>query len=113
MKLLDGTELADYIKERQAKQVRNLRQSWQVAPKLVIIQTVDDPVIDMYVRMKRRDGDDIGVEVEVLRPTAEQVIDTIGTLNADSSAHGIIVQLPLVEGVAIENVLNGPKPVIR
>ena len=106
MKLLDGTELADYIKERQAKQVRNLRQSWQVAPKLVIIQTVDDPVIDMYVRMKRRYGDDIGVEVEVLRPTAEQVIDTIGTLNADSSAHGIIVQLPLVEGVAIENVLN-------
>ena len=54
MKSLNGTELADYIKERQAKQVRALRQSWRVIPKLAIIQTVDNTVIDTYVRMKQR-----------------------------------------------------------
>ena len=85
MKLLDGTELADYVKERQAKQVRNLRQSWATAPKLAIIQTVDDPVIDTYVRMKRRYGQDVLVDVDVHRPSPDQIFDTIASLNDDGS----------------------------
>ncbi len=106
VKLLDGTELADYIMERQAKQVRNLRQSWNTAPKLAIVQTVDDPVIDTYVRMKQRYGIDIAVDVDVLRPTSATIVDTIAVLNNDPLVHGIIIQLPLVDGVDIETVLN-------
>src|SRR5688572_26060554 len=85
VKLLDGTELADYVKERQAKQVRNLRQEFRVAPKLAIIQTVDDPVIDMYVRMKRRYGEDILVDVEVHTPALNEIAQTIDALNQDAS----------------------------
>lgn len=106
MKLLNGSELADYVKERQAKQVRNLRQSWNIAPKLAIVQTVDDAVIDTYVRMKRRYGEDILVDVEVYRPAIADVLSTIDTLNQDGSVHGIIVQLPLVTGINIDDVLN-------
>jgi methylenetetrahydrofolate dehydrogenase (NADP+)/methenyltetrahydrofolate cyclohydrolase len=40
MKLLSGSELAGFIKERQAKQVRALRQTWNVFPKLAIVMTV-------------------------------------------------------------------------
>ncbi|MES2876741.1 MAG: bifunctional 5,10-methylenetetrahydrofolate dehydrogenase/5,10-methenyltetrahydrofolate cyclohydrolase [Patescibacteria group bacterium] len=107
MRILDGTELADYVKERQAKQVRNLRQAAGIAPKLAIIQTVDDPVIDMYVRMKRRYGQDILVDVDIHRPTsADEVTATIQSLNQDSSVHGIIVQLPLAQGIDIDTVLS-------
>lgn len=106
MKLLDGTELADYIKERQAKQVRNLRQSWNTAPRLAIIQTVDDPVIDTYVRMKQRYGQDVLVDVVIHRPTANELAATIDQLNNDASVHGIIIQLPLVGGVDIDSTLN-------
>jgi methylenetetrahydrofolate dehydrogenase (NADP+)/methenyltetrahydrofolate cyclohydrolase len=106
VKLLDGTELADYVKERQAKQVRNLRQSWNIAPKLAILQTVDDPVIDTYVRMKRRYGEDIDVQVDVHRPQPHELMDVLAMLNTDESVHGIIVQLPLVEGVSVDDVLN-------
>lgn len=106
MKLLDGTELADYIKERQAKQVRNLRQSWNTAPKLAIIQTIDDPVIDTYVRMKRQYGEDILIDVEVHRPSIDAIQSTIASLNEDESVHGIIIQLPLVTGVEIDEILN-------
>jgi methylenetetrahydrofolate dehydrogenase (NADP+)/methenyltetrahydrofolate cyclohydrolase len=74
VKILDGTELADYVTERQAKQVRNLRQTWHVIPKLAIIQTVDNPVIDTYVRMKRRYGADINVEVELYRVSSEELM---------------------------------------
>lgn len=106
VKLLDGTELADYVKERQAKQVRGLRQSVGVVPKLAIIQTVDDPVIDTYVRMKRRYGEDILVQVDVHRPQPNEIIQVINDLNADTTVHGIIVQLPLANGVVIDDVLN-------
>lgn len=106
MKLLDGTELADYIKERQAKQVRNLRQEYNVNPKLAIIQTVDDAVIDTYVRMKQRYGQDILVDVDIHRPPAGEVIAAIERLNVDETVHGIIIQLPLAVGINNEDVLN-------
>lgn len=106
MKLLDGTELADYIKERQAKQVRNLRQEHAVAPKLAIVQTVDDPVIDTYVRMKRQYGEDIMADVDVYRFDAGQIIESIQRLNDDDNVHGIIIQLPLAPDIPVEDVLN-------
>lgn len=106
MKLLQGTELADYIKERQAKQVRNLRQSHNLHPKLAIIRTSDDEVIDTYVRMKRRYGDDILIDVDVHRPSSAELFDTIRHLNADESVHAVIVQLPLDDADQTDEALN-------
>lgn len=95
MKILDGRELADFVKERQAKQVRNLRQSWNTIPKLAIIVANDNPVIDTYVRLKREYGDDILIEVEIHKVEQEAVVPTIERLNDDETVHGIILQLPL------------------
>ena len=38
MKLLSGTELVDFIKVRQAKQVRNLVQAHHLRPTLAIVR---------------------------------------------------------------------------
>ena len=95
MKLLNGSELAGFIKERQAHEVRGLRQAWGVAPKLAIIITVDHPAIATYVRMKQRYGADILVDVDVHQVAQAQAPALIKQLNADDSVHGIIVQLPL------------------
>lgn len=97
MKSLNGSELAQYIKERQAKQVRALKQTWGVHPKLVIIQTKDDPVIDTYVRLKKAYGEDILVDVENLRVSEDEALEKIAALNRDELVHGIIVQLPLAD----------------
>lgn len=97
MRLLDGLELRGYIMERQAKQVRALRQSWHVIPKLAIIQTIDDPVIDTYVRMKRGYGEDILVDVDIYKIDQADLVTQIETLNNDDSVHGIITQLPLAD----------------
>ena len=53
MKFLNGAELRDFIKERQAKQVRALRQSWRVFPKLVIFYAGDNKVTETYMRLKK------------------------------------------------------------
>lgn len=95
MKLLNGRELADYIKERQAHEVRGLRQAWGVKPKLAIVVTVEHPAIDVYMRMKTRYGADILIEVETHRIKQADAPATIARLNADPTVHGIIVQLPL------------------
>ena len=106
MKLLQGTELAAYIKERQAKQVRALRQAEHIIPKLAIVQTSDDPVIATYVRMKQRYGSDILIEVEVFRPARDELFETIQSLNEDPAVHGIIIQLPLADESQTEEAVN-------
>lgn len=106
MKVLNGSELASYIKERQARQVRALRQANGVFPKLAIVQTTDDPVIATYVRMKQRYGEDVLVEVEAHVETEATLLDTIRTLNADESVHGIIVQLPLANPEQTDEAVN-------
>jgi len=97
MKILDGLELAGYIKERQLKQVRALRLSWRVVPRLAIIYTGNNPVIDTYIRLKRIYGEDITVEVDVYNPSDSELMSQIETLNCDEKVHGIIIQLPLAD----------------
>lgn len=96
-KLLHGRELAGYIKERQAKQVRALTQTYGILPRLAVVQTKDDPVINTYVRLKQRYGADIGIPVEQYFVVQAEVSGTIERLNHDDSIHGIIVQLPLAD----------------
>lgn len=97
MKILDGRELVGYIKERQAKQVRALRQTWHTIPKLAIIVASNNQVIDTYVRLKQAYGADILIDVEIYSVEQADVSDIIQTLNNDNSVHGIILQLPLTD----------------
>lgn len=106
MKLLNGKELGEFIKERQAHQVRGLRQSAQINPKLAIVMTIDHPVINVYVRMKQRYGADILVDVEVYRISQDDAPATIKTLNEDASVHGIIVQLPIERPEETDAIVN-------
>lgn len=111
-KLLNGKELAGFVKERQAREVKNLRAK-KVFPKLVIVRDSDNPVITKYVNLKKRYGEDISVSVEDLKVdavedksslTAAQKI--IKNLNADKSVSGIIVQLPLKDKNFTDDLVN-------
>lgn len=106
MKLLSGSEVVEFIKERQAKQVRNLRQSWGVVPRFAILQTVDSPVIDTYVRLKKRYAEDILVDCDHYKLDQSQLEDKIIQLNADKAVQGIIVQLPLADSSETDRLLG-------
>lgn len=110
MKILNGSELAGYIKERQAKQVRGLRQAYGVFPRLAIIQTIDDPVIDTYVRLKQHYGDDILIDVDRYRCSEDEALELIDRLNSDKTVHGSIVQLPLQDLSRTSELLNKVAP---
>lgn len=110
MKLLDGAELADYIKERQAKQVRALRQSWRVIPRLAIVRMGEDAVTDRYLRLKQQYGEDILVETDVHMTTEADILEVIDRLNKNESVHGIIIQLPLSNSSQTETAVNAVAP---
>lgn len=110
MKSLNGSELAEYIKDRQARQVRALRQSSRVFPCLAIIKTVESPVIDTYVRLKTSYGEDILIDVDVYRLREDEALKKIAELNADESVHGIIVQLPLGDETRTDELVAAVAP---
>lgn len=105
MKILDGRELAGYVKERQAKQVRALRQAHHVFPKLALVVANDSPVIDVFVRLKEAYGTDILVEVEVHRVEQRDVAEVIKGLNGDPTVHGIVLQLPLKDSAQTDELV--------
>lgn len=110
MKELNGSELAGFIKERQAKQAGSLRQALKATPKLAIIRTNPDPVVDSYMRLKQNYGTEIGVEVDVHTITQQNAIAEIAKLNNDKTVFGIIVQIPLPDKTQTDEVLNAVDP---
>lgn len=106
MKYLNGAELANFIKERQAKQVRGLRQAHHVFPRLAIIITDDNPASLKYIELKKRYGEDILIDVVIEQGNVDESLDAIERHNKDPNTHGIIVQLPISDHKRTEEVLN-------
>ena len=103
MKILNGRELAGFIKERQARQVRSLTTK----PKLLIIRDSDNPVIKKYVDLKIQYGEDIGVKVEDFRADSIDALrEEIIRANNDSAISGIIIQLPLTDKSKTDELCN-------
>jgi methylenetetrahydrofolate dehydrogenase (NADP+) / methenyltetrahydrofolate cyclohydrolase len=109
MRILNGTELAGFIKVRHAKQIGALLSSG-IKPKLAIVQVKDDPVINTYVNLKQQYGSDIGAEVELRKIKQKEAPKTIKSLNSDELVHGIIVQLPLEDPAKTEEIVNLVSP---
>src|SRR3989344_5120035 len=106
MKILNCSELAGFIKQRQAQQVRALRQAHGVNPRLAIIRTNPDPVVDSHMKLKQSYGEDILINVDVHTVDQNQANATINKLNSDPSVHGIIVQIPLPDPAQTDEILN-------
>jgi methylenetetrahydrofolate dehydrogenase (NADP+)/methenyltetrahydrofolate cyclohydrolase len=105
MRLLNGAELAGFIKERHAGQVRSLHGR-KIFPKLAIVQVKDDPVINTYVHLKQKYGSDIGVEVDIHKVSQADTPKLLDLLSNDDSVHGIIVQLPLTDPTQTDEIVD-------
>ena len=68
-------------------------------PGLATILVGDDPASAVYVRMKREDSAEVGIESFHHEPPADvapqELAELIRALNGDERVHGILLQLPL------------------
>ena len=107
MKILNGRELADFIKERQLHEVASLKKQ----PTLLIIRDSDNPVITKYVNLKIKYGEDIGVKVIDYKATnSEDIIKKIKSANEDAKITGIILQLPILEKEKTDEIVDQIAP---
>lgn len=102
-KILDGRELAGFIKERQAHEIRQMSKK----PTLLIIRDSDNPVITKYVNLKIKYGEDIGANVIDYKATdSNDIAAKIKSANEDSEINGIILQLPILEKDKTDELTN-------
>ena len=106
MKILNGSELAGFIKGRQASQAKYFINTKKFRPKLSIIQCIDDPIINTYVRLKKAYGEDINVDVDAHKISQSHAKDLILQLNNDETVNGIIVQLPIEDKSQTDELVN-------
>ncbi len=102
------------MREEQAAAVSAAKERGGVVPKLVVVLVGEDPASQIYVRNKERACAEVGVLSEVRRIPAtikeRELIDIIHQLNHDKTNHGILVQLPLPNGINELAVLNEISP---
>jgi methylenetetrahydrofolate dehydrogenase (NADP+) / methenyltetrahydrofolate cyclohydrolase len=97
--VIDGKAVAARMRERVAAMVRELEAAHGVTPGLATILVGDDPASEVYVRMKREDSAQVGIQSFHHEPPADvsegELAALIDSLNADELVHGILLQLPL------------------
>ncbi len=106
--IIDGQVVARATKERAAALVARVKDAG-VDPGLAVVLVGDDPASLSYVRMKERDCADVGIRSFDHRLPADTTQDALDALidacNADSSVHGILLQLPLPSHLDEESAL--------
>ena len=103
-------EVRDQVKQRIAERVaQGLR-----APGLAVILVGSDPASQVYVGSKRRSCKEVGIVSKSYDLPADttqaQLLALIDELNDDSSVDGILVQLPLPQGLDAQELLERIDP---
>jgi len=93
--IIDGKAVAAKVRE----EVRRELEAMERKPGLATILVGDDPASAVYVRMKREDSAEVGIESFHHEPggdvAREELAELILSLNADDRVDGVLLQLPL------------------
>ena len=108
--IIDGRAVAKRLQGEIGESVLAFEQVSGHVPGLGVVLVGDDAASAMYVRMKRRACERVGIhsKAEILPASATQaaVESAVRGYNEDPSIHGILVQLPLPDHIDEEAVLN-------
>jgi methylenetetrahydrofolate dehydrogenase (NADP+)/methenyltetrahydrofolate cyclohydrolase len=108
--LLDGKESARKVKSEVSAAVAEL----DYQPGLATVLVGDDPASHTYVRGKRSDAAEVGIlSFHHEHPAdirQDELEDVIAGLNEDNAVDGILVQLPLPEGLDSERIVSSIDP---
>jgi methylenetetrahydrofolate dehydrogenase (NADP+)/methenyltetrahydrofolate cyclohydrolase len=92
--LMDGTALAARVRSELKEQIAELGDVG-----LATVLVGDDPASHIYIRLKHKAADEVGIRAVDNRlpadATEEDVLALVSDLNANDEIHGILVQTPL------------------
>ena len=112
--VLDGALIADQIKHEVADEVARLQTDHGVEPCLAAVRVGDDAASAVYVRNKIRACDEVGIRSEhhalPENTSTDELLSLIASLNARDDVDGILVQLPLPQGISSDQVIDAIDP---
>ena len=108
-RIIDGKAFAAGLRERIAEDVAKLKALHRLQPGLAVVLVGEDPASQIYVRSKGEQTKEAGMHSVTHRlpesTSQAELMALVAELNADPKIHGILVQLPLPNGM-------DPAPVI-
>lgn len=112
--VLDGKAIADQIQSELAEEMASFIQDSGFVPCLAAVLVGEDAASQVYVRNKRRACQRVGIDSKLHQlpddTSEEQLLELIARLNKDHTIHGILVQLPLPDGISTVRVLDAVHP---
>jgi methylenetetrahydrofolate dehydrogenase (NADP+) / methenyltetrahydrofolate cyclohydrolase len=109
-RIIDGKALSAALRAEVAAKV----VAAGFTPCLAVVLVGEDPASSVYVRTKDRAAREAGIEARTIRLPAEtaqaDLLATIRTLNGDPAVDGILVQLPLPQGINPTAVIEAIDP---
>jgi len=113
-RIIDGKVLAQQIEEEVRSGVEDLESNRGVTPVLATILVGDDPASRMYVRLKHKACERVGIRAEdYLLPaeaSQEELASLIDTLNKNKDVHAILLQLPLPKHLSPQEAMETIDP---
>ena len=112
-RLIDGKAIAARLRGEIAAQVQQLK-SEGISPGLAVVLVGEEPASKVYVGMKEKACQDVGIYSAEYKLPAEtsqdELLALIDRLNNDPKIDGILVQLPLPEQINSDTVLEAISP---
>jgi methylenetetrahydrofolate dehydrogenase (NADP+)/methenyltetrahydrofolate cyclohydrolase len=113
-RILDGKGLAETVRGEVRERVKRFVEAHGRPPALHVLVVGDDPASVLYTRSKEKACHEVGMvgRLHALpASTAEaELLRRIAELNADPTVDGILVQLPLPQGLHAERILDAIDP---
>ena len=111
--IIDGKQIAADVRAQVAAKVAQLKEKG-ILPCLAVILVGENPASVSYVTGKRKALAEVGMadrSIQLPETTSEaELLELIASLNADTSVHGILVQLPLPKHIDEDKVIMAIDP---
>ena len=102
-KIIDGTAIAEQVREQVAQEVSARIAAGLPIPGLATVLVGDNPASQVYVKMKQKNCEKVGIKSfgHILPADINQaeLENVVAELNANPEVDGILVQLPLPKGL--------------
>lgn len=109
-KILDGRKIAAEIRQQIKIEIKQLG----ITPGLAVILVGNDPASHLYVNLKEKACYEVGIPITKYlfseTESQEKIIGTIKNLNENENIHAILVQLPLPQNFAEDEVIGAIDP---
>jgi len=112
--IISGRDISAAIRSELEDRVAALQEEHGVTPGLATVLVGANPASEMYVGMKNRAAAKLGIHSRQITldadTTQDELMGVVEGLNADPEIHGILVQLPLPDGLDEAEVLEAIDP---